>query len=251
MENNEKLKEDYIQPRSPKLIGVFIILIGIIYLLKMIPETSWMIPKWLFTWPVFLIIIGIFQLIKNRRNNPTGGLILTFIGLFFLIKNQVILMNNIDRYVLPILIIGIGIIFLFTSRGGANFSFFKKDLKRLTKPGVDYDSNDALNANSIFGSIGRNVLSKKFIGGNVNCIFGGVEIDLTQADIEGTAVLDFSVLFGGVELFVPSNWVIKNEVNVILGGVEEKRRRFTPSDEPVKTLILRGFVIFGGLDIKN
>jgi hypothetical protein len=52
-------------------------------------------------------------------------------------------------------------------------------------------------------------------------------------------------------LLVPSNWSIKSEAVTIFGGIEDKRRMQTMTEAPDKSLVIRGTVIFGGIDIKS
>jgi hypothetical protein len=63
-------------------------------------------------------------------------------------------------------------------------------------------------------------------------------------------VIDVVQLFGGVKLIVPSNWELKSDVTAILGGFDDKRN--TPqSPYAGKKLIVTGFVMFGGVEIKS
>ena len=103
----------------------------------------------------------------------------------------------------------------------------------------------------IFGGTKKNVLSKDFKGGDVVNVFGGTELNLTQADIKGTAVLELTTIFGGTKLIVPSNWSIKSEAVTIFGGIEDKRQLPATQEAPEKLLLLRGTVLFGGIDIKS
>ena len=82
-------------------------------------------------------------------------------------------------------------------------------------------------------------------------IFGGTELDLSQADLSGVAVIDLTTIFGGTKLLIPSNWSVKSEAVTIFGGIEDKRRMQATIEVPQKTLLLRGTVIFGGIDIKS
>jgi hypothetical protein len=45
-------------------------------------------------------------------------------------------------------------------------------------------------------------LTKNFKGGQVFNVFGGVEIDLTQSDIDGIVLLDITQVFGGTKLII-------------------------------------------------
>jgi hypothetical protein len=93
------------------------------------------------------------------------------------------------------------------------------------------------------------VLSKNFKGAEVVTVFGGTDIHFDHTEIEDTAVMDVTVLFGGVTLKVPSHWQVKSEVLSIFGGVED-RRSIPTGQAGEKVLLIRGNVLFGGLDIK-
>ena len=96
------------------------------------------------------------------------------------------------------------------------------------------------------------MISKNFKGGDLVNIFGGTELDLSQADFTGTAIIDLTTIFGGTKLLVPSNWSLRSEGTVtIFGGIEDKRRMQTITETPDKTLVLQGTVIFGGIEIKS
>lgn len=62
--------------------------------------------------------------------------------------------------------------------------------------------------------------------------------------------LEITTIFGGTKLIIPSNWEIKSEAVMIFGGIEDKRRMQTITGQPEKTLILKGTVLFGGIEIK-
>lgn len=91
--------------------------------------------------------------------------------------------------------------------------------------------------------------SQDFRGGTITAVLGGCEVDLRQASIAtGPAHLDLKVYFGGVEIRVPPDWLVINHVGAVLGGVEVSAVR--PIDDR-KTLIIRGTVAFGGVEVKN
>jgi hypothetical protein len=54
---------------------------------------------------------------------------------------------------------------------------------------------------------------------------------------------------GGIEIKVPNTWDVVNEVFPFMGGIEDKTTRPTGGSPP--RLILRGFVMMGGVTIQN
>ncbi|MNY41651.1 hypothetical protein D3C86_1764820 [compost metagenome] len=83
-------------------------------------------------------------------------------------------------------------------------------------------------------------------------MFGGSDIDLTQADFEGVIKIDVVAVFGGVKIVIPPSWEVKSEVTAIFGGIDDKRALGIPAaDEPRKVLIIEGVAMFGGVDIRN
>jgi hypothetical protein len=80
---------------------------------------------------------------------------------------------------------------------------------------------------------------------------GGIDLDLTQADISGAVYLQIDVIFGGVKLIVPPHWQIQTEVTNIAAGIEDKRLYRQSEVDPSKVLIIRGTILFGGLEIKS
>ena len=118
-------------------------------------------------------------------------------------------------------------------------------------PTTSFSQDDYIDTTSIFGGTKKNILTKDFKGGDVVNVFGGTELNLTQADINGTAILELTTIFGGTKLIVPSNWSVKSEAVTIFGGIEDKRQLPPSLDQPEKILLLKGTVIFGGIDIKS
>ena len=159
------------------------------------------------------------------------------------------------RYLWPIALIAVGL-FIITrtrSRSKWNSAENKADGSSDAIPGdgTDFSKDDFVESTSIFGGAKKIIISKNFKGGDIVNVFGGTELNLTQADVNGTAVLELTTIFRGTKLIVPSNWSVKPEAVTIFGGIEDKRQLPPNNEKPDKTLILKGTVIFGGIDIKS
>ena len=104
-------------------------------------------------------------------------------------------------------------------------------------------SESVLDVTAAFGGVKKKLISKTFRGGDITAFMGGVEIDLTGADIQNTAVLDVSAVFGGIKLIIPSDWKVQNKATAVFGGVEDKRAM--PASFSDKLLIIDGAAVFG------
>ena len=76
------------------------------------------------------------------------------------------------------------------------------------------------------------------------------KLDLRGATLSGgQAVINVLALMGGFDIRVPDTCRVVNETTPFMGGVADKTKAPAASDAP--RLIVRGFVMMGGLDIKN
>lgn len=238
--------------------GLILVTVGAVLLLRNIGTV---IPGWLFSWPMILILVGIYSGFKhNFRNN--SWLILIGVGGFFLV-NEFIPNLGLEPLFWPLVIIGAGVIFIVRP-GKNNWLDFKKDInqsqwKNVSGSGFQTlatdmlaDSTDYLLVRSVFSGIVKKVVSKNFQGGRISCVFGGAEIDFSQADINGQIILKLEAVFAGIKLVVPPHWAIQNEIDGVFHGVDDKRR-FNPDAtiNPGKVLILKGSAVFGGIEIKS
>jgi predicted membrane protein len=233
--------------------GLILIAIGSIFLLR---EMGTPIPNWILSWKILLIIIGVFVGFKHNFEKP-GWIIPVLIGSAFLVQDF-FPDFRISHFFWPIIIIAIGIIMIIKpKRSNRNWEKYKHwDKHRNWKDwqeNVAYQSSeDYIEANAIFGSVKKNIVSKNFTGGEINAIFGGCEINLMQTEIQGKVTLEMNQIFGGTKLIVPAHWEIQSELTAILGSVEDKRPQVAKfGNENGAVLILRGAAIFGGIDIKS
>ena len=85
---------------------------------------------------------------------------------------------------------------------------------------------------------------------SVLTMFGGVELDLTQAIFTSqTIVVNVFCLFGGVELTVPVGSNVDNQVIAVFGGADV--HKVAPPMTGAPKIIVKGFVGFGGVEVKN
>lgn len=230
--------------------GLILLSIGSLLLARQVGAD---LPSWLFTWPMILVVVGVFVGIKTRFRD-FGWLIIVAIGVFFLIdKMQVDI--SIRQFFLPVVILGAGALVLMSGLFGRSRSVTHEasidpaDRKPLDiTPGAFKE--DVMEVVSVFGSTVRVVLSKNFKGGEVITVFGSSEINLSNADFTGKLVLEVVQVFGGTKLIIPPHWEVQTQTAAVFGGIEDKRSMQRTGD-PEKVLVLEGVTFFGGVTITS
>ncbi|MBS1610301.1 MAG: hypothetical protein JSS70_16400 [Bacteroidetes bacterium] len=230
------------EKNSHILTGIFFIIVGAAALARsfMVP-----MPEWLFTWQTLLITIGLFIGIRNRFHGA-AWFILIITGSVFLL-NDFYFLGSLRKQVWPLIAIAVGAMFILKPR--------KNKWERKTRemnPVAGNIEDGFADITILFGSTKKKIESKRFAGGDITSIFGGAELDLSNADMQGEIMIDITTLFGGVELIIPSNWTIKSEVVSVFGSVKDKRiPQATITEYPEKIIILDGTAIFGGIEIRS
>ncbi len=227
------------------LIGVLFIAAGAILLLRIAGVNIPLVfPGFLFSWQMILIILGIFFLVSE--GNRSTGLVLLIIGTVFLSKSYFgIGFREIFRFAIPALFVIAGFLLVFPR-------YIRK--KKRHHNSVVTDAGNDLQAVHIFSGGTRMVQSDQFRGGEVVCIFGGADIRFRDTSLApGPNVLHVSCLFGGCEIFVPNDWTVSSEATTIFAGFSDKRYLAgqKPSANEQKTLVIKGFLLFSGVEIKS
>lgn len=84
---------------------------------------------------------------------------------------------------------------------------------------------------------------------NAFALFGGVDIDLSEAVFEQQEiVVHATAIFGGVEIRVPENVTVRNAGTGIFGGFDVAD---SESDDPAApVVVVSGLAVFGGVEAK-
>jgi predicted membrane protein len=229
MNPEEKVRRD----RGPVIGGIVFIVVGIVLLL----EKLGFIPEGmaLHFWPMIFIVIGLVKIVY-AGGRPTGA-VLIGLGVFLQLHEMgIVHVNFWDLW--PVLIIVAGLAMLWQA---------------MIKEPAAVSTNPQFDSLYVFGGGERRVNTKNFKGGSLFAIFGGYKVDFLNADIEGDqAVLEANAVFGGGEIRVPEAWQVSVQGTGMFGAYEDKTRHFQPDpSKPTKTLVIKGFAIFGGIEVKN
>jgi hypothetical protein len=225
--------------------GVIILSIGVLFLVQ---RMGIYLPDWVVSWPLLLIVAGFYVGFRHAFRGPIW-VILIVIGSILLV-DQLDASMDLHRYIWPIILITVGLVIIFRPRKKYMEPFGTRDTD--PSPGAP-SGDDTIDSVVIFGGVKKKIISKTFRGGELTTVFGGTELDLTQADVTGRIELELTQIFGGTKLVVPPHWRIQSDDLVsIFGGLDDKRPQHTDVNvETNKVLILRGTCIFGGIDIKS
>ena len=239
---NRFRERDFRRKGDKSFFGFIIILVGVFILLK---KLHFFYIDWHLVWPIVMIAIGLLIGIKKRFHNHAWW-ILILIGVAHLIPEFEINGTSSSSLIVPAALIIGGLVMVF--RSGKKNDCRTRHIETIT------NAENVVNIDVTFAGRKEIVTSKDFRGGSIQTTFGGVELNLVQADITTQqVVINTKVSFGGVELIVPSHWEIQNEIETTLGSVEDHRaiRTGGSSIEERKVLILRGSCSFGSVEIKS
>jgi predicted membrane protein len=227
-------------PTTQVIIGLFVIIVGLLFLLD---NLGWVdLDFRLHVWPTGLIFFGILKLMQTRTRSGmvVGGALVTIGSLVLLKETGLIAVSWGTLW--PVLLIAVGLVVVFKSTSERPL------LARFTSPLEKRGDEAIVNITSIMGNYKNRITTPDFRGGEVTVVMGGCDLDLRQSSLNGEAVLNVFSLFGGITIKVPIDWTVQLEGTPIMGGFEEKT---VPQAASGKRLIVHGYVIMGGLEVRN
>ena len=202
-------------------------------------------------WPSLLILFGLMNLLTH--SGRFFGFLLILAGIFLQL-NKLGLTHLTFADLWPIALIAVGLLLMWGSLETRGFVRAKRKVLEdfrdqvtgaAAAPGV-------LSAVAVFGGCERRIAGVNFQGGKATAVFGGIELDFREANIESEAILEVNCLFGGVEIRVPETWNVHSRSLPVFGGYEDKSRQaVNAAGATPKTLIITGMVVFGGVEIRN
>ena len=219
------------------LWGVIFIACGLMGLLNIFFHWQFtFFPGW---WTLFIIVPAVVNIITNGIQ--FGNIILLLIGGGFLVE-ALDLFPNINVYAamfaLAAILIGIKII-IGKGSGHPVKGIFVSDRTK---------ADDILEYLAVFGGIEVKNTSTDLQGGSVTAVFGGGDIDLTDAVVNYDISIDATAIFGGVTIYAPKNAKVVVTGIPIFGGYSNKTR--DNADPDAKVVKINCVSIFGGVEIE-
>lgn len=208
------------------VVGLFLAALGLLWTIRNlgIAETGPILRYW----PSVLIAIGALKL--GDRSARVFSIVAIVAGTLLLLRTTGMLPFEIHD-LWPLLLIGAGVVLVLQAFG-------------VSAPATAEGS-------TVWGVLSTQKMSasnRPFKEGRAFAFMGTAKVELTDAQLgAGTAVLDVFALMGGIEIHVPDGWHVRTEVVPFMAGVETNTRSAIGGKE----LLVRGFVMMGGVDIKD
>jgi hypothetical protein len=223
--------------------SITLVVAGSLFLLRNFGLLNFTFPVKIFTWRLIPLFIGINAFLKGKT---LEGIISTSIAIIFFVPDFLTIAERQTYYKLwPILLVGFGVLTLY-KYFNPQFNMPKSELN------ADGSTHALINESNIMAGTNKKVFSKSFEGGRVNCLMGGAQIDLTEADLAEKSGLNIFIMMGGLELKIPKEWNVIIDVLPIMGGVEDQITKFPDGVvNKEKKFYLSGNVVMGGVEIKR
>jgi len=214
------------------------------------------------SWPMLLAAIGFVFLFS--RDKWFAGVILMLVGGFFLLPKLPVPVDRLEFITQNGWAIGlviIGVLVMYRAIFGKRFLYrhccvVTTDKKwehgyRSRSCGTSETESGYIDRNCVFSGGKEKMNFKNFKGGEVNSVFGGIELDLSDAQLaEGTHRLELNSIFGGIVIFVPIDWNIEIQQTQVFGNFVDNRPKAGFAVDEKRTLIIEANSVFGGGEIK-
>lgn len=165
------------------MVAIIFILAGAVMLLDRIGLIHYNLSHILLSWPMLLIVIGLFSFRKEKKNI---GILLLVVGGIFLLKrilwvlpsvHALIPLNYICGKFWPLLMIVVGVLILINSKRKQPYVYSQKSGNTTF---TETTAEGYFHKESIFSGSEHIFLSPIFRGGNIFILFGGIKLDLTH-----------------------------------------------------------------------
>jgi predicted membrane protein len=253
--------------RGRVIVGLLLVILGAIAVMHNYGIID--LSEYPITWEYFFMAGGLLFILLS--SNKVAGIIFFSIGLFNLVPE-----------LWPLILVMFGLYIIFGRRYcrsrfhhnrfyyhmpnaeinaeikdafmNGKYHWKNRFYERTGMPNGDKNNlNDYVESINVFGGGHKIINTDNFKGGSIVSIFGGAEIDLTNAKLaEGNNVIEITAVFGGSTIIVPPDWKVDVDVLAIFGGFGDKRTKYpNKTYEEGKLLTVKGFVLFGGGEVKT
>ena len=224
------------EPAVQVVIGIIVVALGVLFTLDNLHVLR--ARDYLQLWPVAFIAVGIAQFAQARTSGRRlAGLLWILLGATLVANRLGWLSVNVWAY-WPLLLVFVGA------------RIFWQAFYTSTPQELSPDADAAISMLAVLGGNNRRVTSQAFQRAEITAFMGGGKLDLLDATMAPNgAVIDVFAVMGGFEVLVPPTWNVDVEVTPFMGGYDDKSQPPASANGP--RLRIRGFVMMGGIDVKN
>lgn len=229
------------------LVGIWIIAMGAIFLAGNLGLIDSRYVFRLF-WPLLLVLVGTGMVAQHngRRTNRWGWVFIT-VGVWIFADKIGWIDVGFWQIAFPVALLVLGGMLVWRAFNAPHPDLRSRDA---TSDGTPYDHAEFVRSFAVMSGTELRPVSRPFRGADLSAVMAGIKLDLTDARIEGDmAAIEVFAFWGGIEIHVPPDWTVTSRVATLMGGFIDKRR--PTSTVPTKTLVISGFVVMSGIEVKN
>ena len=215
-----------------------------------------------FSWQMLLVAAGFVFLFS--RDKRIAGVIMMLIGVFLILpKLNIEGIEFVTQNGWAIALIVFGIFVICGAIGGKriyhahmHWHTAKTDAHdngRRHSSGWKFSENKSgfIERDCVFGGNKEKIDVKNFCGGDINSVFGGIELDLSEAQLaEGVHHLELNSVFGSIVIFVPAEWNIEIQQTQFFGHFADNRPKPPIETDFKRTLMIEINAVFGGGEVR-
>ncbi len=255
------------------IVGLLVVVLGVLFLVSNLHILEMRAPMRYF-WPAAFLAIGVALMIEHRsESSRQWGIGWIFVGLWSVAHTSGWIDVGVGDLFWPVILLGLGAYLIRR----AIIDRSDQDSNSGSGAGTDGTPGSGLSGGGSGGGGSGGSGSARNLGSVVRGIavlsgceqkptaqameraelfacMGGAKLDLRDATLVGDSTrINVVACMGGIEICAPSEWTVISHVVPIMGAYVDKRRPSAnpPGTMPTKTLILEGFVLMGGIEIKN
>ena len=234
--------------------GLLVITAGVLWILFNANILDPAYKPIVFSWQMLLVALGFNGLFS--RHGWGFSAVLMAVGGFFLVKKlDIPSLEVVTQNFWAIALVFVGLIILIRSIFGRRRCSWCSNIDEDNWKNFNKNKHKGeagyIELNNVFSGTEKKLYIENFKGGEINCIFGGIELDLSDCRLaEGTCTLEVNSVFGGSVIYVPTDWNIEVRQDQVFGNFEDRRSKNNLDVDKSKTLIIKASSVFGGGELK-
>ncbi len=228
-----------------------------------------------FSWQALVIALGIVQLFSGRWHSTRWGILLILAGGYFMLPKLNIegtFLELMTRNMWAPALFAAGVVIVMNGiAGGRRRNEYREPghgagggqengnrnwgrdgrTGSARRDGVGY-----IDRNYVFGGTKERPGIEEFKGGEINCVFGGMELDLGGSTLaEGVHTLELNSVFGGIVVSVPRDWKVEIRQTNVFGHFSDNRQTGGYQGDGMeqdnsRVLVIEAASVFGGGELK-